>query len=78
MSTTTIRDQLRAVPFLTGLTDSAFHQLARLVEPARYASDEALFEEGAERRYMAIIISGAVAIEKLRGGRPVRGARSAR
>ena len=72
MSTTTIRDQLRAVPFLDGLTDSAFHQLSRLVKPAKFESDAILFEEGAPRKMLAILISGAVAIEKQMNGRPVR------
>jgi aspartate ammonia-lyase len=72
MSTTVIRDHLRAVPFLDGLTDSAFHQLAKLVQPASFAADHLLFEEGAPRTLLAILISGAVAIEKQRNGRPVR------
>ena len=72
MSTTAIRDQLRAIPFLDGLTDSAYHQLARLVAPVRFECDELLFEEGAPRRYLAMVISGAVSIEKQMNGRPVR------
>ena len=40
MSTTAIRDQLRALSFLDGLTDSAYHQLARLVSAVRYQTDE--------------------------------------
>ena len=72
MSTTAIRDQLRAVSFLDGLTDSAYHQLARLVSPVRYESDEVLFIEGAPRSFLAIIVSGAVAIEKQMNGRPIR------
>ena len=72
MSTTAIRDQLRAVSFLDGLTDSAYHQLARLVSPVRYETDQALFEEGAPRSFLAMVVSGAVVIEKQMNGRPHR------
>jgi aspartate ammonia-lyase len=72
MSTTAIRDQLRAISFLDGLTDSAYHQLARLVSDVRYQTDEVLFEEGAPRSFLAMVVSGAVAIEKQMNGRPIR------
>ena len=72
MSTTAIRDQLRAVSFLDGLTDSAYHQLARLVSPVRYQTEEVLFVEGAARSFLAIVVSGAVVIEKQMNGRPIR------
>ncbi|HUQ82956.1 MAG TPA: aspartate ammonia-lyase [Gemmatimonadaceae bacterium] len=72
MSTTTIRDQLRAISFLDGLTDSAYHQLARLVTPVRYDTDQVLFEEGAPRSFLALVTSGAIAIEKQMNGRPIR------
>ena len=72
MSTTAIRDQLRTISFLDGLTDSAYHQLARLVTLVRYKADDVLFEEGAPRAFLAMVVSGAVAIEKQMNGRPVR------
>jgi aspartate ammonia-lyase len=72
MSTSAIRDQLRAIPFLDGLTESAYHQLAKLVKPVRFEADQILFEEGAPRAFVAMVVSGAVAIEKQRNGRPVR------
>src|SRR5690349_14048007 len=72
MSTTAIRDQLRAISFLEGLTDSAYHQLARLVSPVRYETDQVLFEEGAPRSFLAMVVGGAVAIEKQMNGRPHR------
>ena len=71
-ATAAIRDQLRGMPFLEGLPDSAFHQLAKLVEPASYPCDAFLFEEGNARRMLALLTSGAVAIEKTTNGRPVR------
>ncbi|MFL5529928.1 MAG: aspartate ammonia-lyase, partial [Gemmatimonadaceae bacterium] len=40
---------------------------ARIFEP-----DELLFEEGATRRFLAILVSGSVVIEKARAGRTVR------
>ena len=67
-----IRDQLRAAQFLQGITESALHQLSRIVTPVSYECDETLFEEGATRSFMAILASGAVAIEKNVQGKPVR------
>jgi aspartate ammonia-lyase len=72
MNPATIRDQLRNTRFLDGLTDTALHQLSHLVEPKEYAGDVVLFEEGAPRRFMAILVNGTVAIEKSMNGRPVR------
>ena len=72
MSTTSIRDQLRGISFLDGLTDSAYHQLARLVAPVRFNTDEILFEEGAPRSFLAMVVTGSVAIEKQMNGRPIR------
>ena len=68
----TVRDQLRSLGFLDGLTDTAVHQLAQLVEVAEFACDEVLFEEGEPRRRLAIVLTGAVAIEKQMNARPVR------
>jgi aspartate ammonia-lyase len=69
---TTIREQLRTLSFLDGLTDTALHQLSRLVKPAEYECDALLFTEGSERKLLAIVVSGAVAIEKQLNGRPIR------
>jgi len=69
---TSTRDQLRSLPFLDGLTDTAVHQLSKLVLEQDFACDQLLFEEGDERRLMVFIVSGAVAIEKGKGARPVR------
>ena len=68
----TDRDTLRALRFLDGLTDTAVHQLSRIVEVVEFACDTLLFEEGQPRRLMALIASGAVAIEKGKTSRPVR------
>jgi aspartate ammonia-lyase len=67
-----VRDQLRQAHFLEGVTESSLHQLAKLVQQQTYEPDAILFSEGAPRRFMAILISGAVAIEKSVNGRPVR------
>jgi aspartate ammonia-lyase len=72
MSASAVRDRLRQAQFLDGLTDSALHQLAQLVELATYEGDQVLFEEGSPRDFLAIIVSGAVAIEKGANGRPIR------
>ena len=70
--TNTVRDQLRGLDFLDGLTDTAVHQLSRLVREVEYDCDSLFFEEGSERQLLALIVSGAVAIEKRQNGRPVR------
>jgi aspartate ammonia-lyase len=67
-----VRDRLRQAQFLEGLTDSAIHQLAKLVTLRTFDGDQVLFEEGAAREFVAIITTGAVAIEKGLNGRPVR------
>src|SRR5215217_4558634 len=69
---TTIREQLRTLSFVEGLTDTALHQLSHLLQPAEYACDELLYSRGDERRIMAIVVNGAVAIEKPLNGRPIR------
>jgi aspartate ammonia-lyase len=69
---TTIRDQLRTLSFVDGLTDTALHQLSHLLQPVDYACDALLYSRGDERKIMAIVVSGAVAIEKPLNGRPIR------
>jgi aspartate ammonia-lyase len=71
MSSTT-REHLRGSRFLTGLTDTAIHQLAKMVTQVSYANNQLIFEEGGPREVAVIIHSGAVAIEKSVNGRPVR------
>jgi aspartate ammonia-lyase len=72
MSTSAVRDRLRHAQFLEGLTDSALHQLAKLVTPETYECDQVLFEEGSPRTFLAIIVAGAIAVEKNSNSRPVR------
>ena len=68
----TVRDQLRQAHFLDGVTETLLHQLAKLVEAKTFETDAILFQEGAPRRFMAILTAGAIAIEKSVNGRPVR------
>jgi aspartate ammonia-lyase len=72
MTTSTIREHLRSMRFLEGLTDTAIHQLAKIVSSVSYAGNQVIFEEGGPREVAVIIHSGAVAIEKQVNGRPVR------
>ncbi len=72
MSSSLVRNRLGGAKFLDGLTESALHQLTKLVAPATYECDQILFEEGSPRTFMAILVSGAVAIEKGLNGRSVR------
>src|SRR5262249_37124109 len=37
-----------------------------------FECDDVLFDEGGPRKFMAIIASGAIAVEKGRNGRPIR------
>jgi aspartate ammonia-lyase len=67
-----IKDQLRGLDFLDGVTDSAIHHLAKIVSPVTFEADQMLFEEGSPRGALSLIASGAVAIEKGQKGRPVR------
>jgi aspartate ammonia-lyase len=69
---TAIREQLRTLSFVEGVTDTALHQLSHLLRAADFGCDELLFAQGDERRNMAIVVNGAVAIEKSLNGRPIR------
>jgi aspartate ammonia-lyase len=71
-STSALADRLRGTAFLHGLPDSYFWRLARAVTTERYAPGDRLFGEGDERRLFAILLDGAVAIERTADGRPVR------
>jgi len=72
MQKTKIREQLRTLPYLEGLTDTALHQLAQLVSAEEFAPDTPLFGEGDPRSRMAFLLSGSVMIEKVQNGRPTR------
>jgi aspartate ammonia-lyase len=67
-----VRAQLRSTHFLAGLTDGDYHFLGSRVVAATFAVDELLFEEGQPRRFVIVLISGSVAIEKESGVVPVR------
>jgi aspartate ammonia-lyase len=69
---TAVRDDLRKSRFLSGITESALHQLGKLVTRATFEPDAVLFAEGSAREFMAIVTSGAVAIEKHSKGKSVR------
>jgi aspartate ammonia-lyase len=68
----TIREQLRQAPFLQGITETSLHQIAKVVAKKTFEPDAVLFQEGAPRRFMAILTGGAVSIEKHVNSRPVR------
>src|SRR5688500_16646193 len=67
-----VRAQLREITFLAGLTDGDYHYLSSHIDQASYACDDTIFQEGAKRSLFALIIDGAVAIEKHAGGTPLR------
>jgi aspartate ammonia-lyase len=72
MATTSERERLREARFLHGTPETALHHLAKIVTTRTFEADDVLFEEGTARDFMAIIVSGAVAIEKRHEARPVR------
>ncbi len=67
-----IADWLRATTFLEGFTDAHLWKLARHITPHELTADELLFNEGDPRKRFAILVSGAVAIEKSSDGRSTR------
>ena len=71
------RAQLRAIPFLDGLTDTDYHALASRVSPMTFTNGETLFEEGAERQRLYLLVAGSVTVEK-RGGAAGTGGQSVR
>src|SRR5262245_7820319 len=72
MANTTDRDRLRESRFLSGTPETALHHLGKIVATKTFEADDLLFEEGTPREFMAIILSGAIAIEKRHDARPVR------
>src|SRR5687768_4168984 len=66
--TSAIIDQLRGVEFLSAMSDAQLWHLARALTPTEFAANDLLFREGDERRIFAIVVSGAVQIEKSVGG----------
>lgn len=67
-----IADQLRETVFLEGFTDAHLWKLSRHVTPHELKANEIIFHEGEPRQRFAILISGAVAIEKSSDGRSTR------
>jgi aspartate ammonia-lyase len=67
-----IADALRATSFLEGFTDAHLWKLSRHVTPLTLVPDETIFNEGEPRQRFAMLISGAVAIEKSSDGRTTR------
>jgi len=67
-----IADWLRATSFLEGFSDAHLWKLARHVTPQSLNHDDTIFHEGEPRQRLAIVISGAIAIEKHADGRTTR------
>ncbi|MFN4772192.1 MAG: aspartate ammonia-lyase [Gemmatimonas sp.] len=67
-----IADQLRATAFLDGLSDAHLWKLSRHVTPTVLDTDATIFNEGEPRQRFAVLLSGAVAIEKAADGRTIR------
>ncbi len=67
-----IAKSLQGVPFFAGLADTLLKPLARTAAAATYDEGAHLFTEGDPRAFLAVIQSGAVAIEKSHGGSVTR------
>lgn len=67
-----IADLLRATTFLEGFLDSHLWKLSRHMTPLELTPDLMLFQEGQPRERFAILVSGAVAIEKESEGKSTR------
>ncbi len=67
-----IADWLRSMSFVEGFTDANLWKLARHVTPFELIADATLFQEGEERQRCALLVSGAIAIEKQSDGRSTR------
>ena len=67
-----LADRLRATSFLAGLPDAHVWRLSRVMTVEHYDEGSALFEEGATRRYLFVVLAGSVAVEKAAEGRAVR------
>ena len=67
-----IADFLRGTSFLADFTDAHLWKLSRHVTPRTLEADALLFSEGDARQHFAILINGAVAIEKAADGRTTR------
>ena len=57
------RDLLHNVAFFHGLPESELRNLSTLAEARTLAPDELLFEEGSERRFFGVILTGTLVIE---------------
>ncbi len=67
-----LAERLRATTFLAGLPDAYFWRLSRAFTIEAFDEEATLFDEGAPRRFLAVLLSGSVAIEKIAEGRAVR------
>ncbi len=67
-----IATRLESASFVAGFSEAYLWRLARAVKPRRLAIEETLFEEGAPRQLFAILLSGAMAVEKAHEGRVTR------
>lgn len=72
LSPAEIATRLESSSFVAGFSEAYLWRLARAVTPRHLAVEETLFEEGDPRTLFAILLSGAVAVEKAHEGRITR------
>ncbi len=72
LSPADIATRLESASFVAGFSEAYLWRLARAVTPRHLAVEDTLFEEGGARALFAILLSGAIAVEKGHEGRITR------
>lgn len=72
LSPAEIATRLESASFVAGFSEAYLWRLARAVTPRHLVVEETLFEEGTERALFAILLTGAIAVEKGHEGRITR------
>ena len=65
-------DSLRNLAFFSGLPDTLLWHLGRAATRKKLKVDELLFNEGAPREMLAVVLSGEFSIERKQGDEPVQ------
>ena len=63
-----IPSQLKSIPFFADLSDPLLRKLAEAGTKASFEEGTTLFAEGDARSFFAVVLSGAIAIDKAQGG----------
>src|SRR5437763_2740383 len=67
-----VSDRLRELAFTQGFPDAYYWRLSKAMTPRSFVAGEVLFAEGHPRAMFALLVEGAVAIDKSAEGGAVR------